>query len=247
MNKLQMSIAEIVASYKGAADQNKQIGILADLNACKKSDIKWVLRDAGVVDRPEDMPEEKPVKKKRPSRRLWDTAVAMELYGQEMGDEEIATMLGINKQAISVWRRENNLPANSQKKATTTNDSVKIEPKTEEKVNDLEKITEKAENSTPKPNDDAHVIADAIPSRKPGMTIDQDFENAVKLMEAEHGLKEANKIIEDQKRSLIATHNKCHQLEEKLRAAEAAAAGNPDLMRVVELAFDLLNKMWERI
>ena len=45
---LHMTVGEIVTSYRQAANQLQQIGVLADLNACTKSDIKRILTDAGV-------------------------------------------------------------------------------------------------------------------------------------------------------------------------------------------------------
>ena len=45
---LHMTVGEIVTSYRQAANQKQQIGVLADLNACTKTDIKRILEDAGV-------------------------------------------------------------------------------------------------------------------------------------------------------------------------------------------------------
>lgn len=273
---LPMNNAEIVASYKNAAYPDKQIAVLADLNVCKKSDIKRILQDAGALvtdgaketavlaDEPtgfEKVERECDAEKKRseaasiPQKKKlgqWDKRLARRLYDEGKSDGQIATAVGISTGAVLFWRRSQNLPANSRKgrptaPETSANASVKIESKTEKEGNDLKEMPPKVEYEAPKSNDDTHVIEDVIPSRKPGMTINQDFENAVKLMEAEHDLKAAKKTIEDQQRSLMAAHNRYQQLEKKLRATEEAAASNPDLMRTVELTFDLLNKMWERI
>jgi len=43
-----MEGVEIVSSYKNAANRNKQIQILADLNACTKKDITELLEAAGI-------------------------------------------------------------------------------------------------------------------------------------------------------------------------------------------------------
>ena len=56
---LQMAEADIVASYRQAANPGGQIGILADLNLCSKERILEILRAAG---------EELPAKKKRAGR-----------------------------------------------------------------------------------------------------------------------------------------------------------------------------------
>ena len=45
---LHMTVGEIVTSYRQAANQKQQIGVLADLNACTKTDIRRILEDAGV-------------------------------------------------------------------------------------------------------------------------------------------------------------------------------------------------------
>lgn len=42
-----MTSAEIVADYRQAAKPLKQIGILADLNGCKRQEIVEILREAG--------------------------------------------------------------------------------------------------------------------------------------------------------------------------------------------------------
>ena len=45
---MEMAGVEIVSSYKNAANRNKQIQILADLNACTKKDITELLEAAGI-------------------------------------------------------------------------------------------------------------------------------------------------------------------------------------------------------
>lgn len=45
---MEMAVVEIVSSYKNAANRNKQIQILADLNACTKRDITELLEAAGI-------------------------------------------------------------------------------------------------------------------------------------------------------------------------------------------------------
>ena len=47
MNGLQMPVEENVRDYREAADKVKQIGILADLNLCKKKQIAELLREQG--------------------------------------------------------------------------------------------------------------------------------------------------------------------------------------------------------
>lgn len=58
---MEMSKGEIVASYRQAADLKKQIGILAELNACEKRDIVEILREAGEPVPGNFGPRKKPV------------------------------------------------------------------------------------------------------------------------------------------------------------------------------------------
>ena len=60
-----MTPAEIAKSYREAKDRRVQIGILADLNACKKPDILAALVEAGELT-PEDAAQLQP---KKPGRR----------------------------------------------------------------------------------------------------------------------------------------------------------------------------------
>ncbi len=45
-----MTYDEIVASYRDANEKTTQISILAQLNDCKRSEIKQILESAGVLD-----------------------------------------------------------------------------------------------------------------------------------------------------------------------------------------------------
>ena len=45
---MEMTPNEIVKSYREAKEKKKQIQILSELNACRPSDIKQILRDNGV-------------------------------------------------------------------------------------------------------------------------------------------------------------------------------------------------------
>lgn len=52
MSKVEMSIVEIVASYKQAAKPEEQIKVLAELNACPVAEIERILDEAGVREPP---------------------------------------------------------------------------------------------------------------------------------------------------------------------------------------------------
>lgn len=62
------SPAEIVRSYRMAADPKKQIKVLAELNACSVKEIRRVLVGEGVLPRETEVPEEP--KKRRESASM---------------------------------------------------------------------------------------------------------------------------------------------------------------------------------
>lgn len=56
---MQMSDKDIIRAYKEAKDGRKQIGILADLNACPRDHIVEILSEAGVYKKPGKKPAKK--------------------------------------------------------------------------------------------------------------------------------------------------------------------------------------------
>lgn len=66
-----MTPAEIAKSYREAKNRRAQIGVLADLNACKKSDILAALVEAGEIT-PEDAVQLQPKKPGRPPAHAAD-------------------------------------------------------------------------------------------------------------------------------------------------------------------------------
>lgn len=56
---MQMTEKEIIRSYKQALNKRKQIGVLADLNACPREDIVNILSAAGVYNKPGKKPAKK--------------------------------------------------------------------------------------------------------------------------------------------------------------------------------------------
>ena len=59
-----MSTEEILYSYHNAACRTKQIGILADLNACSRDEIARILEENG-----EEIPKRKYSKRKKPAQQ----------------------------------------------------------------------------------------------------------------------------------------------------------------------------------
>lgn len=213
--KLPMSNGDIVMSYKQAADPDRQIGILTELNACSKYDIKRILRDAGVLDARKAAIKDEPIKSKRPSRRTWDTAFAMALYEEGNSDQDICFALGIGIQAVRVWRKQNNLPANPSGRMRTCAATEEFE-------------TEDTESSMENPEIKIEKIVSDL------------TETAAQEQE------DPRRIYEDHMKA-IKTERALKTAEKMTRVIEATETENPQLMRAVELTFELLNKIWERI
>lgn len=107
--KLQMSAQEIVTSYKTAADPKKQIGILAELNACTVGEIEAVLIQLGAMEKSD---------RKRPHPRAVqvDGDKARELLAQGLTDEETADALGVGLGKFRDWRRGEGIRPNRETK-----------------------------------------------------------------------------------------------------------------------------------
>ena len=96
---LQMDKGEIVASYRDAKNKEQQIGILAELNACKKCEIEDVLVRAGF-----EIPFRKKERKHRAAATQWTPERVAELEGylrEKLTYLEIAERMGVSKTAIS--------------------------------------------------------------------------------------------------------------------------------------------------
>lgn len=64
---MQMTNEEIARSYREAKDKKKQIGILAELNLCSRTEIEYILRDEGLHPGYQRKPKEpKKSRKKKP-------------------------------------------------------------------------------------------------------------------------------------------------------------------------------------
>ena len=91
---LQMSDTEIVCSYKQARDKNKQVEILADLNACKKDDILDVLIKNNAIT------GLKKSKKKRKAPVKWTQEMIEELcrlHEDGLSLKQIAERMGLDE------------------------------------------------------------------------------------------------------------------------------------------------------
>lgn len=99
------SPAEIVRSYRMAADPKKQIKVLAELNACSVKEIRQVLVGEGVLPRETEIPEEP----KKAAKKRFDEAVAKMLYEEGLDDAAIAKATGATAHTVAKWRSRNGL------------------------------------------------------------------------------------------------------------------------------------------
>lgn len=108
-----MSDHEILRMYREARFPDREIGILAELNAVSRAEMREKLRQLGaVLDGPK--PKRKPPEKK-PEKRAYrrvDEEQARRLWEQGLSDNAIAGELGVSGNAIMYWRRRNELSAN---------------------------------------------------------------------------------------------------------------------------------------
>lgn len=97
---MQMTVEEIVRSYKSAADPKKQIGILAELNATDRGTIRAILIDAGLMKSDGAAP-----KKALRTQAARESAVeAMLKGGSSM--REVAAEVGMDEKAVRQRRDE---------------------------------------------------------------------------------------------------------------------------------------------
>lgn len=97
-----MTDDEILASYRQAKYPRRQIGVLADLNACKTDEIRQHLMELGALAAP-----------RRTGHELkFERAAALALYKRGYNDCAIARALGVSNTAIRRWRCDLNLPKN---------------------------------------------------------------------------------------------------------------------------------------
>lgn len=105
------SPAEIVRSYRMAADPKKQIKVLAELNACSVKEIRRVLVGEGVLPRETEVPEEP----KKAARKRFDEETARMLYEEGLDDAAIAKATGMTAHTVAKWRSRNGLRKKARK------------------------------------------------------------------------------------------------------------------------------------
>lgn len=105
------SPAEIVRSYRMAADPKKQIKVLAELNACSVKEIRRVLVGEGVLPRETEVPEEP----KKAARKRFDEETARMLYEEGLDDAAIAKATGMTAHTVAKWRSGNGLRKKARK------------------------------------------------------------------------------------------------------------------------------------
>ncbi|MCM1220697.1 MAG: hypothetical protein NC548_40030 [Lachnospiraceae bacterium] len=108
---MMMSESEIVTFYRQAADQKKQIKILAELNGTSKERIESILSDAGY-----DLHKKR--RKPGSTGRTRRSSCAdlypkfKEFYDLGLSDREIGLRSGCTSSPVRNWRIKNNLPLN---------------------------------------------------------------------------------------------------------------------------------------
>lgn len=121
---MQMPEGEIITCYRQAKDKEEQIGILADRNLCKKSQMREYLITLGL---------DVPVKKRHkatgvPKKPPMDEIRAMELYREGQNDLGIAETLGESVSRVREWRYRMRLPAQRERKSKERKNSEVNEP-----------------------------------------------------------------------------------------------------------------------
>ena len=105
------SPAEIVRSYRMAADPKKQIKVLAELNACSVKEIRQVLVGEGVLPRETEIPGEP----KKAAKKRFDEETARTLYEEGLDDAAIAKATGMTAHTVAKWRSRNGLRKKARK------------------------------------------------------------------------------------------------------------------------------------
>lgn len=114
METLYMTAQEIVRPYLQADDKNVQIGILSQLNLCRRKTIIAILEREGVYEGSRD-DDGAPTIIKRGGRHHGieeQDKMFLHLYHQGLNDHQIAVESGVSRSTVLSWRNKRNLPAN---------------------------------------------------------------------------------------------------------------------------------------
>lgn len=125
-----MTDEEIRRDYREAKDRVKQIGILADMNATSKQEIREKLRELGEIktERGSQVAEGDAdchtLRARNDTKvgeaRVMDELRAMQLYEEGLDDIEMADALGVKEEKIKAWRRRMKLKRKAGRKACKT-------------------------------------------------------------------------------------------------------------------------------
>ena len=137
---------DIRTSYNQAKEPKKQIGILADLYACRKSDIEYVIKDL----QPSSAAESNKVTSQKPKHRWTSEEIAEMclLKAKNTPIKEIATHFGVSIPAI-----QGQLMKYKQQKADKEASSIPLPP-----VVNLPYIVESAEHTSTKAKSSAFTL-----------------------------------------------------------------------------------------
>lgn len=103
---LPMSDDEIRVSFNTAKFKQKQIQVLAELNAVPQRAMVEKLRELGCVVPKFQVPKQQPL---RAHDVLFDVDRARALFAEGRSDLDCAEMLGVSVYAFATWRRKNGL------------------------------------------------------------------------------------------------------------------------------------------
>lgn len=92
---MQMTRADIVKEYREAANQRKQIGILAELNECTRAQIREVLEESGEKTTEKTRPAER-----NPRRKMARDRQIATMRENGMSVAEIAAHFGLCVQSV---------------------------------------------------------------------------------------------------------------------------------------------------
>lgn len=108
--ELFMSDAEIATHFRQAANKQKDLKILAELNSCQVIEIKAALAREGIV--------------LENRQKKLDGVAARKLYEQGCNDRKIATELNVSPSTVTNWRLRNALPSVRKKQGSQGTDKT---------------------------------------------------------------------------------------------------------------------------
>ena len=136
-----MTVDEITRFYRGGADKNEALAILADCNATSRTEMINLLTQIGLITGTQQSKERKKEESPRTKAAREKVEKAVELADKGMTSAEAAREMGIDPKALRQIASRNGIrfaPADRSKIAKAAHDK-----KENQEGKDMEKITEK--------------------------------------------------------------------------------------------------------